>query len=95
MPKILMYIQPFKVGNKLGRVDVQVPYVSARWDGLLSGEPTVKKRYGLSDSRVRVSMNLIGPNALNAKEMLEYYKEHPINTMVGGILCRDISFGIV
>ena len=89
-----VYIQPFKLGTKLGRIDVQVPYVSARWDGLLSGEPTVKKRYGFSDPRIRVSMNLIGPNAMNAKDMLEYYKSHPVNTMVGVSFAVTFPLGL-
>lgn len=89
-----VYVQPIKLGNKLGRIDVLLPYVSARWDGLLSGEPTVKKRYGLADPRIRFSVNLVGPNAMNAKEMLEYYKEHPVNTMVGVSLAVTFPFGL-
>ena len=88
-----VYVQPIKLGNKLGRIDVQVPYVSAKWSGLLSGEPTVKKRTGLADPRIRFSMNLIGPQAMGAKEMIEYYKENPVNTMVGVSLAVTFPVG--
>lgn len=89
----LTYVQPLKIGNKLGRLDVLIPYVNARWDGLLRGVPTEIKRTGFSDPRIRFSMNLIGPKALNAKEMLAYYAEHPTTTMLGASVSVTFPIG--
>ena len=36
---VLNYVRPFKIGNKLARFDVLLPYTNATWKGLLSGEP--------------------------------------------------------
>lgn len=80
---IVQYVQPFKLGNKLARLDVLLAYNTARWDGLLVGVPTTVKRNGFSDPRLRLSLNLVGPKAIGSKEMREYMKSHPTNTIVG------------
>jgi hypothetical protein len=35
------------------------------------------------DSRIRLSINFIGPNASGPKELFKYFEENPINTTVG------------
>jgi len=88
-----VYVQPFKIGKKLGRLDFLLPFATARWDGLLSGEATTIKRHGLSDPRIRVSVNLIGPNAMGPKEMMQYIKEHPVNTIFGASIAITLPLG--
>jgi hypothetical protein len=90
---IIQYVQPFKLGNKLARLDVLIPYSTARWDGLLVGVPTTVKRNGFSDPRLRFSLNLIGPNAIGPKEMMEYMSSHPVNTIVGVSLAVTLPLG--
>lgn len=90
---IVQYVQPFKLGNKLARLDVSLPYSTARWDGLLVGVPTTVKRNGFSDPRLRFSLNLIGPNAIGPKEMMEYMSSHPVNTIVGVSLAITLPLG--
>lgn len=90
---VVSYVQPFKLGNKLARIDVVVPYSLARWDGLLSGNPKTIQREGFSDPWVRLSLNLKGPNAMNGKEMLEYMKSHPVNTLFGVSVSVSLPFG--
>ncbi|WP_255573015.1 transporter [Hanstruepera marina] len=89
----LSFVQPLKVGNKLGRIDVLLPYADAKWDGLLRGVPTAIRRTGFSDPRVRFSINLIGPQALDAKGMLDYYKENPNSTMLGASVSVTFPLG--
>lgn len=89
----LSYVQPLKIGNKLGRLDVLLPYVNAKWDGLLRGTPTSIRRTGFSDPRVRFSMNIIGPKALNAQEMMTYYAENPSSTMLGASIAVTFPLG--
>lgn len=89
----LSYVQPLKFGNKLGRIDVLIPYANAEWNGLLRGVPTRITRTGFSDPRIRFSMNLIGPPATDTKGMLKYYKENPKNTMFGASVAITFPLG--
>lgn len=77
------YIHSFKFLKKLARVDVLLPFAAIEWDGLLSGIDTVINRTGFADARIRLSLNIIGPGALSRKDLLEYYKNNPVNTTVG------------
>ena len=88
-----IYVQPVKLGNKLGRIDILLPHATAGWEGWLSAEPTVKRCSGFADPRIRFSMNLIGPNAMGPKEILEYYSEHPVSTMLGVSIAVTFPFG--
>jgi hypothetical protein len=90
---IVQYVHPFKLGNKLARVDVYVPYNIAKWEGLVQGVPTTVKRDGFADPRIRLSVNLIGPNAMNPKELFEYFKSHPTYTTVGASIAVVLPLG--
>ena len=87
------YVQPFKIGNKLARVDVTIPFVFGQWEGRISGEPQAINREGFSDPRIRVSLNLIGPSAMGKLEMMEYMKANPVNTMLGISLAVNFPLG--
>lgn len=90
---VAVYVQPFRIGNKLGRIDANIPYVFAKWDGLLEGQPASVSRSGIADPRLRISMNIIGPGVLNPKEMKEYYQTHPVNTTLGVSLAIRFPLG--
>lgn len=89
----LQYFQPLKLGNKLARLDVLIPYSSAKWEGLLAGNPTAVNRNGFADPRVRLSLNLIGPDAMDPKGIKEYYAANPVNTSFGVSLAVTFPFG--
>ena len=89
----LQYVRPFKIGNKLARVDVLIPYSIASWDGVLNNVPTTVKRNGFADPRLRVSLNFIGPKAMTPKDMQEYLKENPKYTTVGASLAISFPLG--
>ena len=90
---ILQYVQPFKLGSKLARVDVYIPYSIAKWDGLVQGVPTNVNRDGLADPRLRFSVNLIGPKAMDPQELYEYYKSNPTYTTVGASIAVVLPLG--
>jgi hypothetical protein len=90
---VVSYIRPFKMGNKLARLDVILPYSNATWRGLLSGVPTSVHRDGFSDSRVRLSINLTGAPAGSGKELQEYLATHPVNTTLGVSLAVTLPLG--
>ena len=77
------YVRTFELFGKSARVDLNVPYASGRWEGLLDGEYASTRRRGFMDPRVRFSMNLYGAPALRGKEYIQYRREHPIDTTIG------------
>lgn len=56
----LSYVRSLKIGNKLARLDITVPWQHARYAGLLEGEPATAVRVGLLDPTVRLSVILAG-----------------------------------
>lgn len=90
---VASYIKPFKLGNKLARLDVTLPYSFMRFEGLLSGEPAVSEKNGFGDSRIRFSVNLIGAPPSNAKELGKYLKEHSKNTTFGVSMAVTLPTG--
>jgi len=90
---IVQYVHPFKLGSKLARVDVYIPYSIAKWDGLVQGVPTTVNRDGFADPRLRLSVNFIGPKAMKPKELFEYLKAHPTFTTVGASIAVVLPLG--
>lgn len=90
---ILQYVRPFKFGNKLARVDIYLPYSIANWEGLLAGIPTTVNRSGFADPRLRLSINIIGPKALDPKELFKYMKDNPVNTTLGASIAVTLPLG--
>lgn len=87
------YIRPFKLWNKLARVDVLIPFASAKWEGLLNGVPASVQRTGFKDPRVRFSLNLTGPPPTGPKELQEYRMKNPVFTTFGVSLAITFPFG--
>lgn len=90
---VVSYVRPFKLANKLARIDATVPYAMAHWEGLLSGEPTTVNRNGFVDPRIRFSINLLGPPPSVPKELKEYFMEHPVNTTLGVSIAVTLPLG--
>ena len=77
------YVRTFELFGKSARVDLNVPYASGRWEGLLDGVYTSVSRRGFMDPRLRFSMNLYGAPPLKGKEYVQYRREHPVDTTIG------------
>lgn len=90
---VLSYVRPFKLGKKLARFDVLLPYTIARWEGILGGIPESVRRSGFADPRLRLSVNILGPSAMGPKELQEYMVAHPIYTVVGASLSASLPLG--
>jgi hypothetical protein len=90
---LVSYVRPFKIANKLARIDVTLPYAIAKWEGLLAGEPTTVYRNGFVDPRIRFSINLFGPPPNGPKELQEYFKDHPVNTTLGVSIAVKLPLG--
>lgn len=90
---VISYVRPFKIGKKLARFDVMLPYTIVRWEGSLGGVPESISRNGFADPRLRFSVNIIGPSAMDAKELQEYMVAHPVHTVVGASLAVTLPLG--
>ncbi len=90
---IASFVHPFRIGKKFARVDVFIPFSNALWEGLLQGETVRANPTGLVDPRVRISYHMLGPPALNLKELREYLTEHPMYTTLGASLAISVPLG--
>ena len=90
---VATYVKPFRIGKKFARMDVFLPFSSARWEGLLQGEPASVERTGLVDPKLRFSYHIIGPPALAPKELREYLAEHATYTTLGLSLAVNLPLG--
>ncbi len=83
------YARTFALAGKQGLVSGGVLYARGELKGLLSGVERVSGRSGLTDLRVRVSLNLTGPGALTPAE----FAKAPHRTIVGVSLAVQAPTG--
>lgn len=69
---VVSYVRSFGLFGKSARVDVLLPYTSARWEGLLKGQPAAARRRGFNDPRVRFAVNLAGSPAQSGDEFRRF-----------------------
>ena len=65
---VIAYVRSFSLFGRSARFDVNVPYSSGTWRGLLQGEPASTRRAGYGDPRFRLSMLLYGGPAQTPQE---------------------------
>ena len=90
---VVNFAQPIKIGNKLGSINVLLPFSTADWDGFLSGVPTGINRTGFADPILRASLILAGPPAGNAQEIRQYRLDNPTYTSFGISLAITFPLG--
>jgi hypothetical protein len=90
---IVSYLHAFDLLGKSARFDIRLPYMDARWEGLLAGEPASVERRGFGDPRVRLSVNFLGAPALKGKAFHAYRASHQTNTVVGAALSVTLPLG--
>lgn len=82
------YVGVFDVLGKSGRIDVVLPYTTARWEGLLEGAPASTRRQGFNDPNVRFAVNLVGSPAQRGADFQRYV----VDTIVGAAV--DIALPV-
>ncbi len=90
---LISHVNSFSLAGKLARFDVLLPWQKARWEGLLTGVPTVVKREGFADPRFRVSVNLWGLPDAREGDVRKYLASRPVNTLVGAALSVAVPWG--
>ena len=87
------YIRTFELFEKSSRIDIRQAYQKGEWKGLLNGVPASTSRNGLSDTFVRVAMNLYGAPPLRGKEFSAYRSHTKTETIVGAALTVRMPTG--
>ncbi len=87
------YIRTFELFEKSARVDFAQAYHEGRWSGVVNGVSTSIKRKGLSDSVLRLAVNLIGAPPLEGKEYAAYRAQADVETIVGTALVVQLPTG--
>lgn len=87
------YIRTFELFEKSSRIDITQAYQKGEWKGLLNGISASTSRNGLSDTFVRVAMNLYGAPPLQDKEFGAYRSKVEIETIVGVALAVRMPTG--
>lgn len=89
----LSYLHAFRAFGRPARIDVQLAQQHARWKGLLDGSPREVDRRGLDDPSIRLSVNLLGPPAMDAKSLRAFHAANPVYTVAGAALAVRLPLG--
>ena len=68
----LAYLRTVSVFGRSAKFDAQVPVSWARFEGVVSGEFRTRSPQGLTDPRVRLSVNVFGAPALDLPGFVKY-----------------------
>ena len=85
-----VYVRTFNMAKKLGRVQLTVPSMFMSGKAKLNGVDTSVARGGLSDVRLRFSVNLFGTPAYERKDFVKYSEK----TIVGVSFVTSIPTGL-
>ena len=66
------YVRTFALFGKTAKLDLQVPAVSADYEGLVDGVPRTRSPSGFADPRVRFLVNFVGAPALRRPDFAAY-----------------------
>ena len=86
----LGYFRSFKLFNRLAKFDVVVPYAIGDYEALLEGEEAATTKNGFGDPLVRISMILIGVDALKPQE---FFKKEQQKFKLGVALRAKVPVG--
>jgi len=84
------YVHTFAVGNKLARVQVNVPFMFISGKLQINGHDTSGVRNGFADAKIRLGINLTGSPALGRKEFRGYTQK----TIIGVSLITSVPTGL-
>jgi len=84
------YMRTMAFMGKSARLDLSIPYVAGRWEGLINNELVHVRRRGSGDARARFSVLLYGAPAQTPQEFMRSEKS---NTVVGAAIAVLIPTG--
>ena len=90
---VASFLHAFGLFGHSARFDMRLPYMDARWEGLLAGEPAAVERRGFADPRLRLSVNFLGAPALRGDAFRKYRLSRPVHTSAGAALSVSLPLG--
>jgi hypothetical protein len=72
---VLAYARALDVWGKSGKIDMILPYADLSGNAMVAGQPRERNVSGLSDPRLRFSVNLYGAPALSLPEFADYQQD--------------------
>jgi hypothetical protein len=87
------YIRTFELFQKSARIDFLQGYQEGRWTGLVDGVRKSIQRKGLSDSRLRLAINLYGAPPLKGEAFAAYRASAGVETIIGTALGVQLPTG--
>ena len=89
----IKYTRTFALFQKSARIDFTQAYQRGQWEGLLDGAFASTKRGGLSDSILRLAVNLYGAPPLATEEFGAYRAKVDSETIFGAALVVHLPMG--
>lgn len=90
---VVKYIRTFELFQKSARLGFVQGFQEGRWTGLVDGVHNSTKRSGLSDSILRLAINLYGAPPLAGKDFATYRAKTEVETIVGTALVVELPTG--
>jgi hypothetical protein len=90
---LLAYVRAFEIFDRTARIEVRQAWQEGTWKGLVDGTPTTVNRSGLSDTFIRIAVNLLGAPPLDGKAYAEYRSSADDETIIGVALGVQIPTG--
>jgi hypothetical protein len=87
------YVRSFTLFDRSARIEVRQALQHGTWSGLVAGVPTRVGRSGLSDSYVRLAVNLVGGPPLAGPAYAEHRRTHEVDTIVGAAIGIQLPTG--
>jgi hypothetical protein len=87
------YIRTFELFGKSARLDLTQGYQEGKWAGLVDGVSASISRNGLTDSFLRVAVNLYGAPPLKGKAFANYKNKMAVETIVGAGMAVRLPTG--
>jgi hypothetical protein len=86
---VIAYARSFNFAGKSAKIDAVIPYTWLNGTALYNDEPTSREINGLTDTKFRLSVNIIGAPALTLKD----FKNHNQNLVIGISLQTTVPTG--
>ena len=83
------YARTFGIFNKLGRIQMLLPYTFINGTATVQGVDTSASRSGFADARVKIGVNLLGSPAMNVRDFQRFNEE----TVLGASIVFSIPTG--
>ncbi len=86
---VVAYTRTLSIAGRSANLGVQLPITAGHIEGLYAGTPTEVDRFGFSDPRISLGINLYGAPAMTPKEAVSYR----MRTIVGASVTVVLPLG--